>query len=321
MNCDQMGEYLSALCDGQRIPRLAAEHIGICRKCRLDLDEYSAIGSELRRLSSLEEPEKLRVSYGKEPKSAKLAWWEKRTASMRIPRLAFALMLSAIILLSGGLVLVRARAGAATGSVLELLFQAPPRGKIAQCVITADGNRNSNHCNFSTGDDTGVLFLNARFIARNRDRAQVGIKAKYEFRATGGGASDSEAELKEVPEQLVLLEPEEKKEITVSGLGVVGFQGKYSDHIPALLYRPDETLDPRDDEFRVVSPVLIRDNGVLANRAGSSSIDSARDATLMFYVPGEGRYLISVLPFGGSVEGDSKWVRYVLPWTGTIICC
>jgi hypothetical protein len=55
MNCELAEEYVSALCDGQKIPQVAAEHLGKCRRCQLELNEYAAIGAELRRLASLDE--------------------------------------------------------------------------------------------------------------------------------------------------------------------------------------------------------------------------------------------------------------------------
>jgi hypothetical protein len=33
------------------------------------------------------------------------------------------------------------------------------------------------------------------------------------------------------------------------------------DHIPTLLFSPEQPLDPKQNEFRIVSPVLIRGNG------------------------------------------------------------
>jgi len=55
----------------------------------------------------------------------------------------------------------------------------------------------------------------------------------------------------------------------------------------------------------VVAPVLLRDNEVIVNGGIGSSIDTGDpDATLMLYRPGEGRYLVSLVPFEGAIEGD-----------------
>jgi hypothetical protein len=102
----------------------------------------------------------------------------------------------------------------------------------------------------------------------------------------------------------VQVEPGNKQEISVPGLGDVELTGEYLDHVPALRFRPEEPLDPRKNEFRIVSPVLIRGKEVVCNSGGSDSTDSGDpDAALMIYFPGEGRYLISTVPFEGAVEG------------------
>jgi predicted anti-sigma-YlaC factor YlaD len=52
MRCEDAEEFVSALCDGERIPREAAEHIGECEKCRTWLQDYAMLGAELRRTAS-----------------------------------------------------------------------------------------------------------------------------------------------------------------------------------------------------------------------------------------------------------------------------
>jgi predicted anti-sigma-YlaC factor YlaD len=46
MNCGLATEFVSALCDGERIPREAAEHISECGACRVKLSAYSEIGAQ-----------------------------------------------------------------------------------------------------------------------------------------------------------------------------------------------------------------------------------------------------------------------------------
>ena len=54
MKCEEAAEFVSALCDGESIPPVAAEHIGACETCRGRMKEYAEIDAELRRLASLE---------------------------------------------------------------------------------------------------------------------------------------------------------------------------------------------------------------------------------------------------------------------------
>jgi hypothetical protein len=303
VNCELAEEYISALCDGQKIPHVAAEHIGLCQRCQSELSEYATMGAELRRLASMHETVPTALVDWKQG-TVRTDWWQKGLETMKIPRLAFGAMLIAIIALSSGLVMVRARAGVAAARFLELEYKLPPKGTPHICVMRADGSQKDNLCNFVSHGREGVFLMNTRVIANSGDRAQLAIRAKY---VPGDGDRQvdySEALFKDVPENLLAVEPGDKQEIQVEGLGAVEVEEKYLDQIPPLVYLPQETLDPNPKEFRIVAPVLVRDNEVIVNGGVGSSIDSgSSDATLMFYAPGEGRYLVSVIPFDGAVEG------------------
>lgn len=304
MNCEMAGEYVSALCDGRKIPQAAAEHIGQCQRCQLELNEYAAMGAELRRLASLYEAVPVaQVDWMLQPVKD-IGWWQRGLTTMRIPRLAFGVMLIAIIALSTGLVMVRAQARAATGRFLELEFKLPLTGKATVCVMRADGSKMDNTCNFVSHRREGLLLMNTRVIANAGGPAQLRIRAKY---IPGAGETEvdyNEALFRDVPENLLPVEPGETHEIQVVGFGAVQVETEYLDHIPSLVSLPQETLDPNPKEFRIVAPVLVRDNQVIANADGSSISTGSADATLMFYVPGEGRYLVSSVPFEGAVEGS-----------------
>jgi hypothetical protein len=309
MNCKEAGEYISALCDGERIPRAAAEHLGGCEACREHLNDYAAIGSELRRLASLDElSPSMHVDYG-QPLN-KVGWWQRGLTTMKIPKLAFGVMLIAIIALSSGLVIVRARAGAATGRFLELKFKIAPSGLARSgrediCIMRLDRSEKDNTCNFVDHGREALLLMSTSLVGRVGDSAQLRIRAKY---VPGDGDAEvnyTEALFKDVPEKVLSLEPGERRDVEVAGLGKIEVEGEYLDHIPPLVYRPQETLDPNPREFRIVAPVLVRDNKVIANADGSSIDTGDSDATLMLYVPGEGRYLVSLVPFENAVEGNA----------------
>jgi hypothetical protein len=54
MKCEEAAEFVSAIYNGERIPRSAAEHVGRCETCHCRLKEYVEIGAELRLVASLE---------------------------------------------------------------------------------------------------------------------------------------------------------------------------------------------------------------------------------------------------------------------------
>src|SRR5215467_13050581 len=109
MRCEDAAELVSALWDGEKIPRDAAQHVGVCPRCQARLNAYSIMGAELRRIASLQEEAEPEPGSWELVARVRLNWWQKGSGTITIPRFAFALMLGLILLLSSGLVLVRAR--------------------------------------------------------------------------------------------------------------------------------------------------------------------------------------------------------------------
>jgi len=299
MKCEDAAEFVSALYDGERIPREAAEHLGACKVCQESMSAYATLGAEMRRVASLEESATKANSWEKQ-ESTQSSWWRKSRETMRIPRFAFALMLAAIFLLSGGLALVRARPGKG-GSVLWLVTKLPD-GTTFHCPLDTDGDPGSDRCgHYVTVSHVALLSVNIRFLRREGERVALGVQTRYEnpFPHFRGPAEDR---LKDVPEETVWIEPEARQEFPVAGLGPIEMTGVFMDHKPPLFFTPEDTVDPQPQEFRIVSPVLIRGKEVVFNFAGASSTGTSTEANVEIYWPGEGRYMISVTPFQGAVE-------------------
>lgn len=313
MKCEEAAEFASRLCDGQLIPGDAAEHIGTCEACRARLNAYAAIGSELRRLASLENPISLNAVECTDGQEVRRRWWQAGRTTMRIPRFAFVSMLIFILILSGGLALVRARA--AQGEPMLLLhLTLIPNGKTGECWLTTNENPKTNQCGYATDvPGGGMVGLWFRFIRRDGDRSQLGVRANYKVSSSEFNIID---DFKDVPEKMILVDPEQHHRIQVPGLGEFEVATSYLNHPFTAWGRPDEAIEPRKDEFRVVAPVLIRSNEVICNLStnGYSIDDGDADATLMIYCPDEGRYLISRLAFEGAVEGtvNNGQIRFTL---------
>ena len=122
MNCDEAAEYVSALCDGVTVPLAAAEHVNVCETCRKRLKEYVELGTEMRRLASLEIAEaSLPQFVGAERRNFTATIWQNARKTMRIPRLAFATLLAAVVVLGSGWARQSVQ-GNQAGSVLMVQF-------------------------------------------------------------------------------------------------------------------------------------------------------------------------------------------------------
>jgi len=300
MKCNEVAEFISALYDGEKIPREAAEHLGACDDCSGRLAAYAAIGAELRRAASLGVPTDVKDRTWE---NRKTSWWQKSRESMRIPRLAFASMLVAIFLLSGGLVLVRARPNSA-GSVLWLAVKLPPDGKVLHMALATDGEPDSDgFANFNTVPTGSIFSMSVRFLRREGDLVELGVKTRYENPKPDFTGSAGQR-LEDIVQQSLWIEPGRNAEISVPGLGSIEFAGDFIDHKPPSFFSLEDTVDPKANEFRIVSPVLIRGKEVVFNLVGASSTgDTIRGTGVSIYWPGEGRFLISPAPFKDAVEG------------------
>jgi hypothetical protein len=159
-------------------------------------------------------------------------------------------------------------------------------------------------CGFGTIALPGTLTASLRFISREGDRVQIGIRVKYEP-PDRKPALTYDDELKDVPLERYWLDPDRPLNVPITGFGSMEILGEFRDHEPPLP-GPDAILDPGLNELRMWSPLLIRDTRILADFSnmflGSPSQDS--DSANVLYVPKEGRFIFALKPFEGAIEGD-----------------
>jgi len=129
MNCNETAEFVSALCDGETIPRAAATHIGDCSACQATLNEYIGLGAELRRIASLELVEETKPLAWAEKQQTKQTLWQKGWETMRIPKFAFVLLVAGIVALASSLAMVKVHAHS-QGTVMLLKVQSDSATKL-----------------------------------------------------------------------------------------------------------------------------------------------------------------------------------------------
>ncbi len=140
MICTEAAEFVSALCDGEFIPPAAAEHIGTCPACQTRLTGYLAMGVELRRTASLEQPASVPQRTWTRPQNPLTALLQKGWGTMRIPRLAFAAMIAGIVALACTLAVVKV--GANSNGTVVLLTTTGSNGALMDCPLsTLDKNQ------------------------------------------------------------------------------------------------------------------------------------------------------------------------------------
>jgi hypothetical protein len=201
-------------------------------------------------------------------------------------------------------VLVRARPNS-TGSILWLAVRLPGDGKVLHMALATGGESGSDGFgHFSAVPTGGIFSMSVRFLRREGDRVELGVKTRYENPAPDF-TGDAEQRLTDIVQQSLWIESGRNAEISVPGLGSIQFAGDFIDHKPPSFFSLEDTVDPKADEFRIVSPLLIRGKEVVFNEVGASSTGDASSGTgVSIYWPGEGRFLFSAEPFKGAVEGS-----------------
>lgn len=309
MTCEDAVDFVSALCDGERIPREAAEHIGQCGDCGARLQDYAILGAELRRTASLHDTEsapaveRLVSAMGRDAiqdrqKTRFAAWWKKGGEAMRIPRFAFALLILIIVGLSSGLVVVKARS-TAQGSVLLLTLRVAKLGWRWQCYLSTTGGECAGILGLK---GNGGLAFGAQVLAQQADHITLGIHSRFSPPSPTNEVAVrvSPDDLKNLPMEQYQLEPGETLHIEIQGLGEAEVTGELLDHMPALW--PGEALDPAQDELRLVLPVLLCGRQAIIDVEGSVT-GTARDGAVWMYEPGVGRLIVSGQDFPGAVKG------------------
>ncbi len=231
MKCEEAGEFVSAICDGESIPVSAAEHVDLCEICRCRLKEYAEIGAELRLVASLKSSEEPEVHHWRKEQRVKRNWWRRGWETMRIPRLAFAFLLLAVVGLSSNLLIGRVRAHT-HGKVLMLTAK-PAEGHTLLCGLHLGDN--VQFCKFvqMEGAAGGLGVYKFRIISDDGENVQLGIRSE---RAYSKVSNDDIDGLSETP---YWFRAGETLRVNVPGAGEMAINGELWDHYPS----PGEAWD------------------------------------------------------------------------------
>lgn len=296
MICDVAAEFVSALCDGEIIPREAAEHIGSCEECKARLRDYTELSTELRRLASValeEEPRPLEIRQKR--RAVSNLWWQGWKA-VRVPRLAFAALLAGFAILGFSVAMVKVRAHS-EGNVV-MLSVAPSQGPAEPCPLSML-NKKKQVCSWADRD----LTYEIKLLSKDDDRIKLGIRVGPVSRRSG----ITTREVDNFPERQYSFAPGETLKIEVPGYGPIVLTGEWMDYMPYFGELDlEHNLEPSPDELRIVSPVLIRGKQMVVDLGGDSVWTGGKDDLVYFYTPDDGLYELSLTPLPGAVQAYAE---------------
>ncbi len=302
MNCVDAAEYISTICDGETIPSSAAEHLGICSECQITLQEYLRIGVELRRVASLEFSDTVPELVWAKRQNQLIALWKKGLKTMRIPRLAFVVLIASIVALASSLVVVRMHAR--SNQTVVLLSMKAGSIKPLDCALSIV-NQKFQQCGFLGHVQGNVFGYDIHLLSHSNGRVELGIRmrqwpAKPEIPVNSN-------EIDTQPEQHYWFKPGHTLKIVNPGLPNLTLTGIWMDHVPT--YVGTHEMDPGPEALRIFSPILLRGNQVAGEMIGGMAKIKKPDYSIIIYYPKEGGYLIANSRIEGAIEANASQNR------------
>lgn len=298
MDCTAAEPFVSNIYDGEEAPLEAVQHVMNCASCRARLHDYARITSEIRMLAAEDQGLHVVNVPRLQPRSGWRQAWGK---SVRIPRIAAALFLFALAVVTAGWVHTAAQAKEtlsfwcdiqvprvhAVGTPLDV--GAPPDINIA---FNGDRGFASRVEALSISDHAVLLRVQFKYFSRFVDRDQVMKELE----------SVAPREITYVPGQQLSIPVEDGEPVQLSGHIVLVRDRDQIQPVGAL------ALIPQPDEIVLQAPVLIRDDKeVLGVGSGGVHCKSKNPpcGAVFMYVPKHGLFYFSLQPMENSIEGMS----------------
>ena len=302
MRCDEIKEYISALYDGEAVPREAAEHTAHCAHCRELLKEYAEMGAAVRSCGSLLIAEPVPERTWLTTKQDKTTLWKKGLEMMRIPRIAFACLVLLLVVVGSRLAIVEVRAHE-DGSVLMLKLT-PAHGDSVACDVSLSDTSYS-HCHGLAQIDRSNLMYAVRGLRKEGGRVLLSVKTQVSPIGPAVFSPDTEASL---PETQLWFTPGQPLSLANTGELKLALTGEWSDHMPVKFF-DNRLIDPGPNEIRLSSPLLLKNNKLAGDAVNvSADADHPGDGVSLF-VPGEGRFLLSLTEIAGAVPAKVEFNR------------
>jgi hypothetical protein len=306
MNCDEIQPFVSALHDGESVPREAAEHMRSCSACQARLEDYARMDVELRLLAS-NVSEEAPTQMPHLPQLRR-RWGHTLTAHVLVPRFALGVGLFAIVGLSVGLAWMRAQSG---GLWFQFDLSNAEKQASVGCLTQAGDDWTGG---FVTAGGNQKIGIRVKALDVQKDLVRLSVKARALEPAPGSEEGKvanhtSGALSQEVMDRIFAnITPQEfdyvpgqTLEIPVEGGGKILLSGevfKLRPSFSAQWYRL--TLQP--DEIALSKAALARGNEFLGEIQGGGSARSTNSA-VGICVPPQGAFVFALKPFEGAVQG------------------
>ncbi len=260
------------------------------------------MGAELRCAASLEIENSVAPRIWTKPRGTFAIWFQKGLGSMKIPRLVFAVLVGAIAVLVSTLAVVRV--GAHSDGTVVVLEIAPPDGDIDVCALSTQ-DKTQTTCGSIGGMNGKTVGYRIDLVGRHGSGVELAVRSKtFGFLSGSFALSDVQNE----PAKQAFFEPGQTLKVDLVGAGTLSITGEWFDHVPAFIGSSSH-IDPGPGELRIVSPLLLSGHKVLGDMQGGSAITDKAGWGVVVYMPGEGRFILSLSPMQGAAQADVAFNR------------
>ena len=295
MNCQEARPFVSALNDGETVPKEAAEHIKGCAGCKEHLRDYAQIGVELR-LAASTEPEGAMSPPPSLPERHR-SWMQRLGGRVLVPRFAVGLALLCIAGLSLGLGLAR-RQVPGPWFQFEVSNALGSVGGLLQAGEPASGG-------FLPGTDGKKIAFRVSAVEVRDDLVRLQIWERAFVPKAGGPESAIQA-LADTRPRTYEYVPGQKLAVPTNGAGKVALTGKVYHIRPTFWLMGGQSVLPGPDELMIANSALIRDNTLLGKMEGGASASNGNPA-VGICVPPEGAFVFALKPFAGSEQAVAEY--------------
>jgi len=308
MNCEEVRPFVSALHDGESIPREAAEHMRSCSACQAQLEDYARMDVELRLLASSASEE------AQMPRLPQLRrrWGHSLTARVLVPRFALGVGLFAILGLSVGLAWMQAQNG---GPWFQFDLSNPETQAKVGSLTQAGDDWTGGFLQAGANQKIGIR---VKALDVEKDRVRLSIKVRVLQPAPGSEeekaanyqlGSRSEEVIDQIFANITPQEfdyvPGQTLEIPVQGGAKIALTGevfKFRPSFSASWY--PLTLQP--DQIMLSKAAFVRNNEFLGEVGGGGGA-RATNSAIGICVPQFGSFVFALKPFEGAIQGVAEF--------------
>lgn len=300
MNCLDAEIYLSALCDGERVPSDAAQHVAQCGVCHRILDDYSRMGAELRLAAAAGQTGQLPVL----PLPAKETFWQFLGTGIRMPRFAAAGLIACVVVATSAAVLLRAQSRPLWFEFSYGLQQ----GASFTYRVAQNGFKDAGSVmGLFNGSPGGVDYrIEVKGISANDVALRVrAAQAKLDITSTGFQLLPPNPPISLDGVAVTHYRPGETLTIPVDGGGTLYLKGEVFDHQPKIAF--GLPLEPEPGTMIVRSPVLTQQDKLIGQSAGSSASIDKESECVFIDTPKDGKFTFALRSFPGAVKAEANW--------------